>query len=174
MSTVAGGGQFLLNGGWAYWPISDYYSLVPKWEESHSITGVPVNPDEEPNRYDLVAGYHGEPPFLIVKLTEDNPETEDVVEEAVPAGTPLLSGRVWVPEGFATEYPLTLDLVTDDLDEDPETDETWNGEIRILFPEVARRAIGPNRVANFVFDLGFVEDPYVSIRLAFGTVVFRR
>lgn len=170
--SMVGAGAYLMTGGWSYWPVSDYYSLTPKWDESHSVTGEVVYAADEQNRYALVASWFGDEPYFILTVTEDDPETTEV-EEDIPYGVPILTGRIWVPNGWAKEYPLQIDLVVEDeLDDDG--NEVWTGDVRVLFTDAVRQAVWYDRVAKFVVDLTFEGSTAAAIRLAFGEAVFRR
>jgi hypothetical protein len=163
-----GGGQYLLTGGWSFWPVGDFYQLFPKWDEWFSVTGNVIHSDDEKNRYELVAAYEGPDPYFVLQVTEDDPATTGI-EIAVPTGTPQFSVRAWFTHGFGSEATPTVDLVVDD--DDPEL---WTGKFKISFPSAFRQWAGVGRVVNFSFDFWPQESPYDRVRLAHGTVVFRR
>jgi hypothetical protein len=150
--------------GWAFWPSSDRYSLIPKWSEWHGISGKVAHPEEESNRYTLVAHYTGEAYFLIdVKYYDP-----DLEEYVVPDGTAVFEGKVSLPFGFNKTWDLTVDAVVDDV-----TD-LWTGEVLVRVPQAVREAIGPGTVADFYVDWWPSEEPNDRTRIAYGTVVLRR
>jgi hypothetical protein len=166
--SIVGAGQYLMTGGWSFWPVGDFYRLEPKWEEWHSVTGNVVHSEDEPNRYELVASFDGPDPFIVLAITNDDPNTLVIEDETViPVGTPVFSSRAWKSDGFNEERELGVDLVVNELDE-------WIGEFKITFPAALRQWAGPGKVLNFSFDFWTEEEPYVRTRLAHGKVVFRR
>ena len=161
--------DYLVTGGWAYAPIGDVYPLEPMWGESHGVTGETINVEDEQNYYSLVMAYHSDvDPYFVVKITEDLLETDEV-EEIVPTDPVSTSARIWIPWGWAQEYPVMIEKIMTGVD----PDETWTGKFKVTFTEAVRKAIGPNTLAKFAFDFWFDGD-VERIRLAFGDVVFRK
>ena len=170
--TVVGGGQYILTGGWAYWPVSDVYQITPKWEEWHSVTGKVIHPNDETNRYALVANWEGTEPYIILTLTQDDPDTR-VVEADVPTGVPSFRSSIAPSYGWSTSLPLLVEQVVED-DLDDEGDEVWTGKIKVNFTEAVRALLGYDRTGEFCIDMWFEETPDTRLRIAFGTLVFRR
>lgn len=159
--SIVGAGQYLMTGGWSFWPVGDFYQLEPKWEEWFSVSGNVYHTDDEPNRFELLAAYDGPEPFIVLQVTDLDSDLD------VPSGTPAYATRAWKTAGFNEERELVVALVTDDLD-------VWNGKFHITFSDSLRKWAGPNRVLNWAFDFWTEEAPYNRVRLAYGKIVFRR
>lgn len=148
--------------GWAFWPSSDRYSLVPKWDEWHGISGKVVHPEEESNRYTLVASAHGEAYFLVTVMYND-----DDLGPVVPGGTPVFDGKAAVPFGFNKSWALTVDAVVDDVTA------LWTGEVLVRLPQEMRDELGVGTVADFYVDWWPEEEPNDRTRISYGTMVLR-
>jgi len=164
----------LESGGWAYAPWGDIYALTPLWSDAHGLTGETINVEDEVNRYAIVAQYDapdGIDPFFILTVTEDDPLTKKVIEEDIPTGTPAISTRIWRSYGFNDERNLTVSKITELNDLDAEV---WTGKFKVSFPPNIRRWVGAGGIAKFSLDFWTTETPETRVRLAFGTVVFRK
>lgn len=165
--SIVGAGQYLMTGGWSFWPVGDFYQLTPKWDEWYSVRGEVFHSDDEPNRYEMVGRYDGPDPYIVLAIAEDDPTTLTVIEEGVPVGTPAWSARCWRSFGFAEERALPADIVID-------TEDDWVGKFVITFPLEIRQWVGPGAVLNFAFDFWVEEEPQNRVRLAYGKIVFRK
>lgn len=149
--------------GWSFYPYGDVYSLIPRWEEWHSVTGRVVDPAEELNRFELIAKQEAADSFFVCQLGDftdpDNPVIPDVI--------PVFSSRVWLQYGFTENKTLSPDYVIDDVTG------LWNGKVVVTIPLAVRRWIGPDRVAEFVVDWWPEDTPDDVSRFAHGTLVTR-
>lgn len=148
---------------WAYWPVSDRYSLIPKWEEWYSISGVAYEREEEDHRYSLVGRIDAPDVFFVVSV-KDNTDPDNPV---VPVGTPVFRSSITLREGFTDSRTLLVDTVVDDVTSE------WTGDVKIAVPLVVRQWMGAGRVADFVVDMWMVASPNSITRIAFGDMVMR-
>src|SRR5213596_3351296 len=94
--------------GWSFWPYGDVYSLIPKWKEWHSVTGRAISPDEEENRFELVARKNSQDSFFVVQVGDFTDPSNPII----PLATPAFTSRVWLPFGYGEDRALDVDYVT--------------------------------------------------------------
>src|SRR5436190_3063701 len=81
---------------WGFFPVSDVYSVVPKWEESHAVTADVIYDDDATNYYALVADLEAtETSFVITMM-----DTTDPDNPVPPATTATAVSTIWQLEGW--------------------------------------------------------------------------
>lgn len=148
---------------WGFFPVSDVYSVVPKWEESHACNGDVVYDDDAPNYYALVAD-HDAPEVNFVIAMRDNTDPDNPVP---PAVTATVNSLAWQTEGWREQRALPTTLLLD-------TDQDWTGDIRVNIPLDVRHWIGLHQCAKFLLDVILPDEPDRPYRMAYGTVAVRR
>lgn len=148
---------------WGFFPVSDVYSVIPKWEESHAVTGDVVYDDDAPNYYAIVADLGATETHFVIGMTDmsdpDNP--------VPPAGTATVEAAVWQTEGWQEVRELPATLLAD-------VDEVWTGDIMIVIPLDVRQWIGLHQCAKFMVDVILSTEPDRPYRMAYGTIAVRR
>ncbi len=148
---------------WGFFPVSDVYSVIPKWEESHAVTGDVIYDEDAPNAYALVADHDAANVDFVIEM-RDNTDPDNPVP---PADTAEVSSALWMTEGWHEERPLPTELVLDDAD-------VWTGDIKVSIPLAIRQWIGIYQCAKFVVDVVLPDEPDRPYRMAYGTVSVRR
>jgi hypothetical protein len=148
---------------WGFFPISDVYSVVPKWEESHAVTSGVVYDDDAPNYYALVCDLGAAESSFVISMRD----TTDPDNPVPPADTAAVEATVWQMEGWQETRPLSTTLLLD-------TDNDWTGDIKVVIPLDVRQWIGLHQCAKFMLDVVLPTDPDRPYRMAYGTVAVRR
>ena len=148
---------------WGFFPVSDVYSVVPKWEESHAVTAGVVYDDDAPNYYALIADLDATETSFVISMRD----TSDPDNPVPPADTATVTSLVWQTEGWQEERPLTSTLLLD-------TDNDWTGDIKTVIPLAVREWIGLHQCAKFNVDVVLPNEPDRPYRMAYGTVAVRR
>jgi hypothetical protein len=147
---------------WGFFPVGDVYSVVPKWEEWHSVTSNVVYDDDAPNYYAIIADLEApETNFVITMM-----DTTDPDNPVPPAPSATVQATVWQMEGWQEERLLTTTLVMNG--------NTWNGDIKVVIPLAIREWIGLHQCAKFNVDVTLSTEPDRPYRMAYGTVAVRR
>lgn len=149
--------------GWSFYPYGDVYSLTPKWHEWHSVTGKVILPEEEENRYELVASKDADNVWFSI-LVGDFTDPDNPV---IPDTTPVFKSQIVLPYGFGETREFQVDHVVDDITAE------WTGEVIVTVPKTVRQWIGPDRVADFVIDWWPTGAADQFSRFAYGTLVVR-
>ena len=148
---------------WGFFPVSDVYSVVPKWEESHAVTADVIYDDDATNYYALVADLEAtETSFVITMM-----DTTDPDNPVPPATTATAVSTIWQTEGWQETKALVSTLVLD-------TDNDWTGDIKTVIPLAVRQWIGLHQSAKFIMDVVLPTEPDRPYRMAYGTVAVRR
>ena len=108
---------------WGFFPVSDVYSVIPKWEESHAVTADVVYDDDAPNYYAIVADLGAAESSFTLSMRN----TADPDNPIPPADTATVDSAIWQTEGWQETRPLQTTLVLDD-------DDVWTGDIKIGHP----------------------------------------
>jgi hypothetical protein len=147
---------------WGFFPVSDVYSVIPKWEESHAVTSDVVYDDDAPNYYAIIADLEAPETYLVISMLDvtdpDNP--------IPPAPSATVQATIWQMEGWMEERLLETSLVIEAT--------VWNGDIKVVIPLAIREWIGLHQCAKFNVDVTLSTEPDRPYRLAYGTVAVRR
>lgn len=148
---------------WGFFPVSDVYSVVPKWEESHAVTADVIYDDDATNYYALVCDLEATESSFVIAMRD----TTDPDNPVPPATTAALQSFTWQTEGWQEERPLEPALVLDDGG-------LWTGDIKVVIPFAVRHWIGPHQCAKFILDVLLPTEPDRPYRMAYGTISVRR
>jgi hypothetical protein len=148
---------------WGFFPVSDVYSVVPKWEESHAVTSDVIYDDDAPNYYALVCDLEAPESHFVIAM-RDNTDPDNPVP---PADTAEVTSTIWQLEGWQEEKTLPSTLVLD-------TGGVWTGDIKVTIPLATRQWIGLHQCAKFIVDVILPTEPERPYRMAYGTVSVRR
>jgi hypothetical protein len=148
---------------WGFFPVSDVYSVVPKWEESHSVTGDVVYEEDAPNYYAIVADLGATETSFVISIMN----TTDPDNPVPPSDTATVESSIWQLEGWQEIKSLPTTLILD-------TDNDWTGDIKVVIPLDIRQWIGLHQCARFNVDVVLPFEPDRPYRMAYGTVAVRR
>jgi hypothetical protein len=147
---------------WGFFPVSDVYSVEPKWEESHAVSADVVYDDDAPNYYAIIADLEATETYFVLSMLDvtdpDNP--------VPPAPSATVQSKVWMTEGWQEERLLQATLVIEST--------VWTGDIRVVIPLAIREWIGLHQCAKFNVDVFLSTEPDRPYRMAYGTVGVRR
>ncbi|HET9563408.1 MAG TPA: hypothetical protein VFP27_02620 [Mycobacterium sp.] len=148
---------------WGFFPVSDVYSVIPKWEESHAVTADVIYDDDAPNYYALVCDLGAtEAHFTITMM-----DTTDPDNPVPPAETAEVASEVWQMEGWQETRPLESTLVLNE-------EGVWGGDIKTVISLDTRQWIGLHQCAKFMLDVILPTEPDRPYRMAYGTMSVRR
>ena len=148
---------------WGFFPVSDVYSVEPKWEESHAVTADVVYDEDAPNYYALIADLETPESSFTISM-KDVSDPDNLVP---PATTATLQSAIWQTEGWQEERALQPTLLLDETG-------SWNGDIKTVIPLPVRQWIGLHQCARFFLDVFLPGEPNRPYRMAYGTVAVRR
>lgn len=152
-----------------FYPIGEVYSVIPKWDEWHSVTQWVANPLDAPNRYSIIGSFEDD----VVSFTLSLRDTTDEDNPVPPSVDVTVANRVWLQDGFVDERGFDIEPVMTEpltLDEEP----VWTGDIRVVMSRALRTWLGVQRPARFSIDVIFSDDLETTVRIAYGTLVLRR
>ena len=147
---------------WGFFPVSDVYSVVPKWEESHAVTADVIYDDDAPNYYALVCDLEAtESSFVITMMDTSDPENP-----VPPADTAIVSVDGLADRGLAGDAAAGVD---------PRAGRGRLGrrhQDRHLTAHAAVDRAPP--VRRFMMDVILPTEPDRPYRMAYGTMAVRR
>ena len=148
---------------WGFFPVSDVYSVIPKWEESHAVTADVIYDDDAPNYYTFICDLGAAESSFTLSMRN----TTDPDNPIPPADTATVDSVVWMTEGWQETRVLPSTLLLD-------TDNDWTGDIKTVIPLPVREWIGLHQCAKFYVDVVLPTEPDRPYRIAHGTVAVRR
>lgn len=148
---------------WGFFPVSDVYSVVPKWEESHAVTADVLYDGDAVNYYALVCDLGATESSFVISMMD----TTDPDNPVPPAQTATLESPIWQTEGWQETKALDATLVLD-------TGGLWTGDIKVVISLPIREWIGLHQCARFNLDVVLPNEPDRAYRMAYGTVAVRR
>jgi hypothetical protein len=148
---------------WGFFPVGDVYSGIPKWSESHAVTGDVIYDDDAPNYYALICDLDASESSFVISMQD----TTDPDNPVPPADTATVVSSIWQTEGWQETKALDSTLVLD-------VNNVWTGDIKTVIPLDVREWIGLHQCAKFNIDVVLSDEPDRTYRAAYGTVAVRR